>query len=815
MTQQLFTLPLVNQHTRNKVQLVATTIMGGGSSKSPSSPSSTKSSPMPPPKTWHHILSFDPTYTIEFPPNTGSLGIGLMSPVKSDQRVYVKVIVPNSLAANQSVNSTQEIRTGDMLVKLNDIDVSLFTIEASIEYLRCLPTDAPRILGFYSGSELETYEVTMQRGKDAGGLGATIINSRYGQAHIATVISFVREGSQAAEAGILPGDSILKIGRENIHSGGRASEIIRHGISGSDSSDDSTGPLVLQLCRGMRTGARGRGTRMRLSTETDYAYFAHCNDDKEENVMDFTLSSSYIDPDDELIEDLQQQQEEADAKLRKDTSKKKRQMTGRIQERLYARTILKNSPESLKQTYLFEGLEDEIIAKIVDGMQFKTISTGQHLMTQGEFASDMMVLLKGEATVLFDNVELKKCAVFDCLGEGSLVTGDHVRGATVRADSKLDVLVLTRDRFQHLLDEHVLPTSVVERAQQVSKRYEKSDAERLLSLMDGRTKYIVKYQQGSMGLQLACLSVKDKRVFVKSIVKDGQSDLTAKVSPGHQLLAVGEEDVTVGMSLNDILALIAKKKRPLSIMFAADDVAGVGAAISASQSLEWVSCAMTDGEDDQNLTFAEVRANNVDIVQRIQQEQAENEKKQAEKRQQQQKAMADRVQQRLKARTDLKHSKCLANCSLFNGFDSDVLSSIIDVMEYRKYSEGKNLVTQGDMHACEMMIITKGSCKVTVDEKEVRTLKTLDCIGEQSLLSADVQIRSATVTAIGGVQVLVLSRLKWERLHKSGIIQQELTDGYVRNARNVSTKYSKADATRLAKMVSSGEVIDEGVTDLV
>ena len=91
--------------------------------------------------------------------------------------------------------------------------------------------------------------------------------------------------------------------------------------------------------------------------------------------------------------------------------------------------------------------------------------------------------------------------------------------------------------------------------------------------MDGRTKYIVKYQQGSMGLQLACLSVKDKRVFVKSIVKDGQSDLTAKVSPGHQLLAVGEEDVTVGMSLNDILALIAKKKRPLSIMFAADDVA--------------------------------------------------------------------------------------------------------------------------------------------------------------------------------------------------------------------------------------------------
>ena len=164
-------------------------------------------------------------------------------------------------------------------------------------------------------------------------------------------------------------------------------------------------------------------------------------------------------------------------------------------------------------------------------------------------------------------------------------------------------------------------------------------------------------------------------------------------------------------------------------MFAADDVAGVGAAISASQSLEWVSCAMTDGEDDQNLTFAEVRANNVDIVQRIQQEQAENEKKQAEKRQQQQKAMADRVQQRLKARTDLKHSKCLANCSLFNGFDSNVLSSIIDVMEYRKYSEGKNLVTQGDMHACEMMIITKGSCKVTVGEKEVRTLKTLDCIG--------------------------------------------------------------------------------------
>ena len=90
--------------------------MGGGSSKTkkvdpalnsvlpPSASTALPNVPEPeskPKNSWHHILSYDPTYLVEFPP-TGSFGIELMSPIPGDQRVYVKKLIPDGFAVRKS-----------------------------------------------------------------------------------------------------------------------------------------------------------------------------------------------------------------------------------------------------------------------------------------------------------------------------------------------------------------------------------------------------------------------------------------------------------------------------------------------------------------------------------------------------------------------------------------------------------------------------------------------------------------------------------------------------------------------------------------
>ena len=795
--------------------------MGGGSSKkqttAPADPKTAPGSPpttgtstttLPPPtepavKKWHHILSFDPTYSVEFPPE-GSFGIGLMSPIEQDQRVYVKSLVKGGFA-----EAGGKIRHGDMLVKINDVDVSLLTMNQILIILRDISksgTNECRVLGFYSRDNLELYSVKMSKSPEAGPFGARIINSHYGTNNIAVVVSIVKKGGQAEKLGVLAGDSILKIGEENIHTGSRAGLIIK------DAQSDT---LMVYMCRGMKMGERVNGKRVHLASETEEESkkfdeeFDYVIEEDEMDMLTQDLQNS-------MIDELQNETDVHEAALKKATSKKQARMSNRIQERLQGRKMLKESPESLKKTDLFNDLENDVIAKIVDAMQFKTIPSGQNLMTQGEFASEAMVILKGDATVLHDAIEVKKCMELDCLGEGSLVAGDHVRGATVRADTKLHVLVLTRDQFNLLSTNSILPPTTAERAKAMAKKYEESDEERLKKLMTGRVKYTVKYNKGTLGMKLVCLSQKDSRVFVKSVVAGGQSEQNGQVCPGHQIIAIANHEITK-MKLEDVLKKIASTKKPVSITFAADDVAGIGASAANNTgsgiSDEWISF-MGDGEDETELTFAEVTAKNEDIVARIQEEQEKNLKIQQEKRQKQQQLMAERVQQRLKARASLKNAKCLSKCVMFEGFDTEILSAIVDCMELRQVSDGQNIVTQGD-DAREMFVITSGKCKVFVGENEVREFAKLDCIGEKAIDVGD-HIRGATVTAFdGNVQCLVLSRLKWNGLHTSGIIKADHSSGIMKNARTISKRYSKVDAARMASMVNNGEAIDEGVTSSI
>ena len=62
------------------------------------------------------------------------------------------------------------------------------------------------------------------------------------------------------------------------------------------------------------------------------------------------------------------------------------------------------------------------------------------------------------------------------------------------------------------------------------------------------------------------------------------------------------------------------------------------------------------------------------------------------------------------------------------------------------------------------------------------------------------------------VQVLVLSRLQWKRLHISGVIQGDV---YSERANRSRTEYNKVDAARMKVMMKHGEKLDEGVVSAI
>ena len=139
-------------------------------------------------------------------------------------------------------------------------------------------------------------------------------------------------------------------------------------------------------------------------------------------------------------------------------------------------------------------------------------------------------------------------------------------------------------------------------------------------------------------------------------------------------------------------------KKPVDITFAADDVSGIGKEDEKSDSSvsnDWISC-MADGEDESNLTFAEITKNNEEIVANIQKDNEKYAAIQNEKREKQKQKMANRVQERLKARASIKSNKTLSKCKMFESFNSEILSKIVDSMTYRKILSGQNIVTQGD-----------------------------------------------------------------------------------------------------------------------
>jgi CRP-like cAMP-binding protein len=78
-------------------------------------------------------------------------------------------------------------------------------------------------------------------------------------------------------------------------------------------------------------------------------------------------------------------------------------------------------------------------------------------------------------------------------------------------------------------------------------------------------------------------------------------------------------------------------------------------------------------------------------------------------------------------------------------------------MQYEKIEAGSVVCKQGAV-ANQMYLLMAGKCVATVNGRTVGKLTAVDVFGENALFGNGEQVRSATVTAVSALEVLVLTR---------------------------------------------------------
>ena len=106
----------------------------------------------------------------------------------------------------------------------------------------------------------------------------------------------------------------------------------------------------------------------------------------------------------------------------------------------------------------------------------------------------------------------------------------------------------------------------------------------------------------------------------------------------------------------------------------------------------------------------------------------------------------------------------LRQVPLFSGLSQRQLKQLGRGFKEREFRPGTSMVRQGEMSGVGFFVITGGEASVSVDGMEVAKLGPGDHFGELALISE--QVRSATVTAEGPLQCLVMAFWDFRRFAK-------------------------------------------------
>jgi CRP-like cAMP-binding protein len=109
--------------------------------------------------------------------------------------------------------------------------------------------------------------------------------------------------------------------------------------------------------------------------------------------------------------------------------------------------------DHLRRAPLFAGMTDRAIESIAALAMELDFADGEALVTEGQPGDAFLVIVGGRARVNQGGVTLAELGPGDFLGEISLVDGQP-RTASVTAVGPVSTLIVRREGFQRLMDEH-------------------------------------------------------------------------------------------------------------------------------------------------------------------------------------------------------------------------------------------------------------------------------------------------------------------------------------------------------------------------
>lgn len=129
--------------------------------------------------------------------------------------------------------------------------------------------------------------------------------------------------------------------------------------------------------------------------------------------------------------------------------------------------------ERIRSVPLFAKADRVALDHLVRGTDEVTVEAGRVLITQGHIHNEALVVESGTAEVVLDGEVVAEIPSGELIGELSFFDRGPAT-ATVRAKTKMDLLVIPHNRFDQIIDDN--PQMLKEMARELAARLRSMDA---------------------------------------------------------------------------------------------------------------------------------------------------------------------------------------------------------------------------------------------------------------------------------------------------------------------------------------------------
>ena len=182
------------------------------------------------------------------------------------------------------------------------------------------------------------------------------------------------------------------------------------------------------------------------------------------------------------VEAIQKQHKQHRKSHMKKIKKQQTQRRSSVQARVAARKKAKQS-NALVQCPIFSDLTATSIAMIIDKMEYEIVDEGVQICVQGDVADMFYLIMSGSCNVLFNGESVATLTELQVFGESALFPNGvgscvAIRGATVetvRGGGNVQLLRLSKKKFDALLASDTLTKECVKKIEVVAKQRESAN----------------------------------------------------------------------------------------------------------------------------------------------------------------------------------------------------------------------------------------------------------------------------------------------------------------------------------------------------